>query len=93
MPGGVRTLDTLRAAAGMGIVRLEGRLDTDADDVWSALTDPVRLARWLGEVDGEPHQGGEFRARFFASGWEGTCRVEVCDLATPLTAASPRQRR
>jgi uncharacterized protein YndB with AHSA1/START domain len=48
------------------------------DSLWPALTDPGRLARWLGEVDGELHRGGELRARFFASGWEGTCRIEVC---------------
>ena len=78
-PGGVRTLGTLRAADGTGIVRLEDRFDTDMDDLWSALTDPRRLARWLGEVEGDLHQGGEFRARFFASGWEGTGRVEVCE--------------
>jgi uncharacterized protein YndB with AHSA1/START domain len=77
--GTVRTLGTLRAAGGKGIVRLEDRFDTDMDDVWSALTDPLRLARWLGEVDGDLRQGGELRARFFASGWEGTCRVEVCE--------------
>src|SRR4051794_30660050 len=44
-----------------------------------ALTDPRRLARWMGEVEGELRLGGEFRARFFASGWEGTGRVEVCE--------------
>lgn len=77
-PGSVRTLGTLRAADGTGIVRLEDRFDTDAEDLWSALTDPQRLARWLGDVDGELHEGGRFRARFFASGWEGTCHVEVC---------------
>jgi len=78
-PGNVRTLGTLRAADGTGIVRLEDRFDTDVDDLWSALTDPRRLARWLGEVEGDLRQGGEFRARYFASGWEGTCRVDVCE--------------
>lgn len=77
--GSVRTLGTLRAADGAGIVRLEDRFDTNADDLWSALTEPRRLARWLGEVDGDLHRGGEFSARFFATGWEGTCRVEVCE--------------
>jgi len=76
--GSVRTLGTLRAADGKGIVRLEERFDTDIDDLWSALTDPRRLARWLGEVGGDLREGGEFRARFFASGWEGTGRVESC---------------
>ncbi len=78
-PGGVRILGALRAADGTGIVRLEDRFDTDMDDLWSALTDPHRLARWLGEVEGDLRQGGEFRAHYFASGWEGTCRVEVCE--------------
>jgi len=78
-PGSVRTLGTLRAADGKGVVRLEDRFDTDMDDLWSALTDPLRLARWLGEVEGELRLGGGFRARYFASGWEGTCRVEQCE--------------
>jgi uncharacterized protein YndB with AHSA1/START domain len=38
-----------------------------------------RLARWMGEVEGDLRLGGEFRARFFASGWEGTGRVEACE--------------
>jgi uncharacterized protein YndB with AHSA1/START domain len=75
----VRTLGTLRAEDGTGVVRLEDRFDTDVDDLWSALTDPRRLARWIGEVEGDLRQGGEFSARYFASGWDGTCRVEVCE--------------
>lgn len=78
-PDSVRVLGTLRAADGTGTVRLEDRFDTDVDDLWSALTDPARLARWLGEVDGDLRQGGEFRAHYFASGWEGTCRIEECE--------------
>lgn len=78
-PGDVRTLGTLHAVDGKGIVRLEDRFDTDMVDLWSALTDPGRLARWLGEVEGDLRQGGEFRAHYFASGWEGTCRVDVCE--------------
>jgi uncharacterized protein YndB with AHSA1/START domain len=76
---GTRILGSLRSADGKGIVRMEDRFDTDIDDVWSALTDPRRLARWLGEVEGDLRLGGEFRARFFASGWEGTGRVEACE--------------
>jgi uncharacterized protein YndB with AHSA1/START domain len=58
---------------------MEDRYDTDIDDLWSALTDPRRLARWLGEVEGDLRLGGEFRARYFASGWEGTGRVAACE--------------
>ena len=76
---GDRILGSLRSAEGKGIVRIEDRVDTHVDDLWSALTDPRRLARWLGEVEGNLRLGGEFRARFFASGWEGTGRVEACE--------------
>ena len=75
---GTRILGSLRSADGTGIVRMEDRFDTDIDDLWSALTDPRRLARWIAEVEGDLRLGGEFRARF-TSGWEGTGRVEACE--------------
>ena len=75
---GNRIVGTLRTADGKGVVRLEDRFDTGTDDLWSALTDPGRLARWLGEFEGDLRLGGEFRARFF-DGWEGTGRVDVCE--------------
>jgi uncharacterized protein YndB with AHSA1/START domain len=76
---GERILGSLRSPDGKGVVRMEDGFDTDIDDMWSALTDPRRLAVWLGEVEGDLRLGGEFRAHFFASGWEGTGRVEVCE--------------
>lgn len=76
--GGERILGSLRSADGQGVVRMEDRFDTEIDDLWSALTDPARLARWLGEVEGDLRLGGELRARFF-DGWEGTGRVEACE--------------
>jgi uncharacterized protein YndB with AHSA1/START domain len=76
---GGRILGSLRSADGKGIVRMEDRFDADVDDLWSALTDPGRLARWIGEIEGDLRLGGEFRAHFFASGWEGTGRVEACE--------------
>jgi uncharacterized protein YndB with AHSA1/START domain len=78
-PGDKRILGSLRAVEGAGIVHVEDRFPAGIDEVWSALTDPGRLAVWLGEVEGDLRQGGEFRARFFASGWEGTGRVEACE--------------
>jgi uncharacterized protein YndB with AHSA1/START domain len=74
-----RIVGTLRTADGKGVVRMEDHFDTHIDDLWSALTDPGRLARWLGEFEGDLRLGGEFRARFFSSGWEGTGRVEACE--------------
>jgi uncharacterized protein YndB with AHSA1/START domain len=76
---GHRILGTLGSADGKGVVRVQDRYDTDIDDLWSALTDPRRLARWLGEVEGDLRPGGEFRAHFLASGWEGTGLVEACE--------------
>lgn len=76
---GARILGSLRSVGGQGVVRLQDRFDTDVDDLWSALTDPARLSRWLGEVEGDLHLGGQFRAFFFATGWEGTGRVTECE--------------
>src|SRR5260370_38957280 len=58
---GHRILGSLRSADGKGVVRIEDRFDTDIDDLWSALTEPSRLARWHGQVEGDLHPGGEFR--------------------------------
>jgi hypothetical protein len=78
-PAGIRLLGTVRSEDGSGIVRMEDRFDTDIDDVWSAVTDPGRLACWIGEVEGDLRPGGEFHRHFFASGSEGRGRVEACD--------------
>jgi uncharacterized protein YndB with AHSA1/START domain len=72
-------LGTLGTADGKGVVRVEDRFDAGVETVWSALIDPSRLAGWWGEVEGDLRLGGEYRARVFASGWEGTGRVEACE--------------
>jgi len=77
--GGDRILGSLRSADGKGVVRLEDRYDTDLDDLWSAITDPGRLARWYGEVDGDLRLGGEFRVYIEAADIESTGRVEACE--------------
>ena len=74
-----RIQGSLGSADGHGVVRLEVRLDTDIEAVWAALTVPASLGRWLGAIVGDPHLGGEFRARFYASGWEGTGQVVACE--------------
>jgi len=90
---GNRIVGTLRIADGKGVVRMEDRFDTDIDDLWSALTDPGRLARWLGEFEGDLRLGGEFRARFFASGWEGTGRVDACEPPRHLLVMTKHHRQ
>jgi uncharacterized protein YndB with AHSA1/START domain len=87
-----RILGSLESVDGKGVVRMQDRFDTPVDEVWSALTEPHRLAGWLGEVEGEFRIGGEFRARFFASGWEGTGRVEACEPPQRLLVATKQAR-
>jgi len=89
---GSRILGSLRSADGKGAVRMQDRFDTGIDDLWSALTDPSRLARWLGEVEGDLRLGGEFRARFF-DGWEGTGRVEACEPPQRLLVVTKHHRQ
>ena len=66
-------LGSLQSEEGEGIVRMEDRLEVRTDEVWSALTDPGRLATWLGEVNGDLRLGGKFRARFSRA--DGKARV------------------
>src|SRR6185295_10594392 len=91
-----RIIGTLRTEDGHGVVRMQDRFDTEIDDLWSALTDPARLARWLGEFDGDLRQGGEFTARFYASEWQGNGRVDACDpprhLAITTMQAGPAKQ-
>ena len=76
---GTRVLGSLRSANGAGVVRIEDRYDTGIDDLWSALTDPGRLARWFGQVGGDLRSGGQFRLHVFDSGMDLTGRVEACE--------------
>jgi uncharacterized protein YndB with AHSA1/START domain len=76
---GDRILGSLGTSGGKGLVRMQDRLESELGEVWSALTDPARLAVWYGEVEGELRLGGEYHARLFASGWEGTGRIGVCE--------------
>jgi uncharacterized protein YndB with AHSA1/START domain len=76
---GTSVVGTLRAIDGVrGAIRMEDTFDTDIDDLWSALTDRERLARWIASVDGELRVGGRIHARFTSSS-EGSGRVDVCD--------------
>jgi uncharacterized protein YndB with AHSA1/START domain len=85
IPQGARIVGSLRRTAdGKGVVRLEDLYDTDIDDLWTALTDPRRLARWIAEVDGDLRPGGHIHARF-TSAWDGPGRIDVCQAPHQLT--------
>lgn len=83
-----RILGTFRVADGVGVVRIEDRLDAGIDEVWSALTDPSRLAQWYGEIEGDLRLDGEFHSRLYASGWEGTRAITACDPPHGFTLGS-----
>ena len=81
--GSGRILGSLRSADGQGVVLMEDRFGTDIDDVWSAVTDPSRLARWYGEVEGDLRPGGEFRVRVYGGGPRNG-HVDACEPARRL---------
>lgn len=78
-PGDSRILGTLGSADGAGVVRIEDRYDAEINDLWSALTDPGRLAHWYGQVEGDLRAGGEFRLHVEDADSDATGRVEACE--------------
>lgn len=76
---GGRILGSLRSADGIGVVRIEDRFETTIDDLWAAITEPDRLARWHGQVEGDLRPGGAFRVYLEANDIESAGRVEACE--------------
>jgi uncharacterized protein YndB with AHSA1/START domain len=72
------TIGNLRFGEERGVVHVEDVYATDIDDLWSALTDPARLARWVANVAAVPAPGERFDARF-TSGWDGVLIIDVCE--------------
>jgi uncharacterized protein YndB with AHSA1/START domain len=78
LPRPARIVGSLRRLEdGTGAVRMEDLYDAGIEDLWSAITDPRRLARWIAEVEGDLRPGGRIHARF-TSAWDGPGRVDVC---------------
>ena len=77
--GGGRILGSLRSADGKGVARIEDRYDTDVDDLWSAITDPERLARWFGRVEGDLRLGGQFRLHTYDAGMDSAGLIKTCE--------------
>ena len=84
--GATRILGSLREQDGAGVVHVEDVYDTDIHDLWSAITEPDRLARWIVEVDGDP-ASGDFGLEF-TSTWTGFGRVDVCDAPKRLVVTT-----
>ncbi|HEY7023989.1 MAG TPA: SRPBCC domain-containing protein [Candidatus Limnocylindrales bacterium] len=69
-------LGSFAKADDRGVLRIEERYDTDVNDLWSAITEPARLARWFGKIDGDLRPGGRFN---LSAEWDGGGRVEECE--------------
>lgn len=87
-PGDSGVLGSLRSVDGRGVVRLENSFDAKVDDVWSAITDPARLAQWHARVEGDLRPGGTFRRYVAADDWEGIGRVEACEAPRRLVVTT-----
>jgi uncharacterized protein YndB with AHSA1/START domain len=74
-----RMLGSLRSADGKGVVRIQDRYDTGIEDLWSAITDPGRIVRWYGRVEGDLRPGGQFRLYVDDADSDYTGRVEECE--------------
>jgi uncharacterized protein YndB with AHSA1/START domain len=74
-----RILGSLGSAQSAGVVRIEDRYETTIDDLWRAVTEPDRLARWYGKVEGDLSPGGQFRTYVTDAEIEATGRVEACE--------------
>ncbi|HUZ40375.1 MAG TPA: SRPBCC domain-containing protein [Acidimicrobiales bacterium] len=76
---------TLHADGGEGLVRMSALFQTGIENLWSALTESQRLARWYGNFEGEFHVGGLFTAFIPSSGWEGHGRINECKAPVHLS--------
>ncbi len=68
------TLDKKEAAAAT-VLTISHVYRTDVDDLWNAIVDKDRLARWFGKVTGDFHVGGSYSVENNASGVIRTCEA------------------
>ena len=61
-------------------VTLRREYPAEVDDVWAAVTDPQRLARWFAPVSGDLRAGGTFRVAGNAEG-----EIRACAPPSTLT--------
>jgi len=87
--GSLRRIDDVA-----GAIRMEDVYDTDIEDLWSAITEPSRLARWIATVEGDLCLGGRVHVSF-TSDSEGRGRIDVCDaprrLLVTFDAGTPEE--
>lgn len=69
-------------------VRFEQTWETDAADLWNAVTEPERLARWFAPIVGTPVVGGQFGVHFDDGDVPGMTLLS-CDPGRGFTFAWP----
>jgi uncharacterized protein YndB with AHSA1/START domain len=67
-------------------VRLRRPYTATPAELWSACTEPERVARWIGELTGDRAIGGEVRLRMTADETV-VLRIEECEAARRLRAS------
>ena len=79
------TLDgLLRAEGDWAAVRFERDYPTGVHDLWAAITEPERLARWFDRVSGDLREGGRVTVHFD----DGPADFEVVTCEPPTTLAT-----
>ena len=73
----MQVLGRVERDGGDAAVVFDRRYQTAADDLWSACTDPERLARWFAPVTGDLRPGGAFTIHFDDADTP-ECRVVAC---------------
>ena len=74
------TIDKQDAAAA-SVLTVSHVYRTDVDDLWDAIVDQQRLARWFGKVSGDFRLGGTYAVEGNASG-----TILTCDAPTGFSA-------
>jgi uncharacterized protein YndB with AHSA1/START domain len=82
-----RILAAVRPQDGAAVVHVEDVFDTSVADLWSAITEPERLGRWIAEVSGDLRVGGALRLRFTSS-WEGGGEILECEAPHRVVVAT-----
>ena len=82
---------TIALDDGRAELRIEQTWDTDAADLWDAVSDPGRLARWFAPILGTPSVGGEFGIHFDDGDVPGMTLLS-CDPVAPHVRLADRGR-
>ena len=85
-----RPTGRLEQRDGTSYVVIERSFRAPIEDVWAAVTDPDRMARWIGTWDGDPRSGTvQFRMLFEGGSPSETITIRVCEPPHRLHVTNP----